>query len=254
MNCPNGHEVNGQVKFCPICGADMRGTKYCTNWGYERNGDEKFCPHCGTPFNIQKTFDFEKDDNKAESNKSLLIFLSIVTIIIIGVGCLLYFSKGDSKDAVSTANNEAESIQVVDSIETVASIDNSTEYADSIAESSESYYSESSSSDYESSSSNSDYYDTSSSRKFLNEQYVVGYLANQTFTNYSNIDIRFDGDGRIYIDGDYAGVVSVLRYNETSAMLRYGGGMYDEGKIGVRIEDGRLQLRDPIDGTVWYQK
>ena len=89
---------------------------------------------------------------------------------------------------------------------------------------------------------------------FLNAQYVVGYLLNQRFTNSTGIDIRFDGDGVIYVDGDAAGVISVLRYNATSALLRYGGGMYGEGKIGVRIENNRLVLIDPIDGTVWYQK
>jgi hypothetical protein len=89
---------------------------------------------------------------------------------------------------------------------------------------------------------------------FLNAQYVVGYLLNQRFTNSTGIDIRFDGDGVIYVGGDAAGVISVLRYNATNALLRYGGGMYGEGKIGVRIEDNRLVLIDPIDGTVWYQK
>ena len=53
MKCPNGHEVNSQVKFCPICGADLRGTQFCTNCGGERNGDEEICPHCG------KEFDYE---------------------------------------------------------------------------------------------------------------------------------------------------------------------------------------------------
>ncbi len=95
---------------------------------------------------------------------------------------------------------------------------------------------------------------TPSSKTFANEQYVTMYLANQTFTNGSGVDIRIDGSLRMYIDGDYAGVVSVLRYNSTSAMLRYGGGAYGEGKIGVSIENGRLKLNDPADGTTWYQK
>jgi hypothetical protein len=103
---------------------------------------------------------------------------------------------------------------------------------------------------YSSISSNS----SSQTKTFANEQYVTGYLANQTFENSSGVDIRIDGSLRMYIDGDYAGVISVLRYNSTSALLRYGGGAYGEGKIGVRIENGRLQLRDPIDGIVWYQK
>ena len=41
---------------------------------------------------------------------------------------------------------------------------------------------------------------------FSNEQYIIGYLLNQRFRHSSGLEIRFDGDGRIYIDGDPAGV------------------------------------------------
>ncbi len=85
MKCPNGHEVNGHVKFCPTCGADLRGTRFCTNCGYERNGDEEVCPHCGTAFNTQNSY--IDDTEKTKSNRSLLIILSIIAIVIIGVGC-----------------------------------------------------------------------------------------------------------------------------------------------------------------------
>lgn len=95
---------------------------------------------------------------------------------------------------------------------------------------------------------------TSSSRTFANEQYVTMYLANQTFRSSDGFTIRFDGDLRMYAEGDYAGVVSVLRYNSTSALLRYGGGQYTEGRFSVQIVGDRLQLTDPVDGTVYYQK
>lgn len=251
MKCPNGHEVNSQVKFCPICGADLRGTRYCPDCGYERNGDEKVCPQCGSTFDTQDTYDFDIDD-KAESDKSLLIILSIIAIAIIGVGCWLYISKEDSKNAVSTSNNSTKTVQEVDSIE---------EVVDSVIATSESYYSESSSNDYNStsndynsSSTNSDYYDESSSKKFLNAQYVVGYLANQSFRASDGLTMRVDGDGRLYVDGDYAGVLSVLRYTSTSALLRYGGGMYGEGKLTVNIVGDKFTLTDPTDGTVYYQR
>ena len=137
MKCPNGHEVNGQVKFCPTCGADLRGTRFCTNCGYERNGDEEVCPHCGTTFNTHDTYIYDTD--KTESNRSLLIILSVVAIVIIGVGCWLY-NKGNSPitATATTKSKKTEQIQVVDSIG-----------ADTIAESSEPYYSESSSYDRE---------------------------------------------------------------------------------------------------------
>lgn len=107
-------------------------------------------------------------------------------------------------------------------------------------------------------SSDSDYSSSSSSSlttEFQGADNVVGYLANHTFTDGSGLDIRFDSNGGIYIDNDYAGVVSVLTYNSTSALLRYRGGAYGEGKIVVTMDgNGRMRLTDPADGTVWYQK
>ena len=112
---------------------------------------------------------------------------------------------------------------------------------------------------HKTSSSDSDYSSSSSSSSLTTEfqgaDNVVGYLANHTFTDGSGLDIRFDSNGGIYIDNDYAGVVSVLTYNSTSALLRYRGGVYGEGKIAVTMDgNGRMRLTDPVDGTVWYQK
>lgn len=94
----------------------------------------------------------------------------------------------------------------------------------------------------------------SPTRTFTSEQMVVGYLANQTFRSSDGFTIRFDGSGRMYAEGDFAGVVSVLHYNSTSAMLRYGGGQYTEGQIRVDIVGDKFQLTDPVDGTVYYQR
>ena len=95
---------------------------------------------------------------------------------------------------------------------------------------------------------------SSSSRTFYSEQIVIGYLANQSFRASDGLTMRVDGDGRLYVDGDYAGVLSVLRYNSTSALLRYGGGMYGEGKLTVNIVGDKFTLTDPTDGTVYYQR
>ena len=95
---------------------------------------------------------------------------------------------------------------------------------------------------------------TSSSRTFANEQYVTMYLANQTFRSSDGFKIWFDGSGRMYAEGDFAGVVSVSYYNSKSAMLRYGGGQYTEGRVRVDIVGDKLQLKDPVDGTVYYQR
>lgn len=108
----------------------------------------------------------------------------------------------------------------------------------------------SSENDYSTNSTNT----SSSSRTFYSEQIVIGYLANQSFRENGGLTIRIDGSGRLYIDGDYAGVLSVLRYDSTSALLRYGGGMYGEGKLIVNIVGDTFTLTDPTDGTVYYQK
>ena len=95
---------------------------------------------------------------------------------------------------------------------------------------------------------------SSSSRTFYSEQIVIGYLANQSFRASDGLTMRVDGDGRLYVDGDYAGVLSVLRYSSTAALLRYGGGMYGEGKLTVNIVGDKFTLTDPTDGTVYYQR
>lgn len=108
-------------------------------------------------------------------------------------------------------------------------------------------------SDNSSSTYNSSTTTSSSSRTFYSEQIVIGYLANQSFRASDGLTMRVDGSGRLYVDGDYAGVLSVLRYNSTSALLRFGGGMYGEGKLTVNIVGDKFTLTDPTDGTVYYQ-
>ena len=109
-------------------------------------------------------------------------------------------------------------------------------------------------SDNSSSTYNSSTTTSSSSRTFYSEQIVIGYLANQSFRASDGLTMRVDGDGRLYVDGDYAGVLSVLRYSSTAALLRYGGGMYGEGKLTVNIVGDKFTLTDPTDGTVYYQR
>ena len=112
-------------------------------------------------------------------------------------------------------------------------------------------------SDYSSTSDDDSFFEensSSSSRTFANEQYVIMYLANQTFRADDGFTIKFDGSGRMYAEGDFAGVVSVLNYNSKSAFLRYGGGQYPEGRFRVDIIGDKLRLTDPEDGTEYYQR
>ena len=200
----------------------------------------------------------------------LLIVLSIILVFVIAFGCWLYFNKnahdsgvnfgmGKSLDEVS---GKFYTVGAGDSnvSDTPLTIDTDTieevveEVVDSICDSDDDIECEpdDDSDDYNRSSSK--VYNRSSSKVFMNKQYVIMYLVHQTFKNGTGIDIKIDGDCRIFIDGDCAGVISVLRYNSTSALLRYGGGLYGEGKIRVVIDNNKLILIDPLDGTRWYQK
>ena len=91
-------------------------------------------------------------------------------------------------------------------------------------------------------------------RPFLDGQDIMARLYNQRFRHSSGLEIRIDGYGRIEIDGDAAGVLSVLRYSSENALLRYGNGLYGEGKILLQISGDKLLLKDPVDGSVFYQR
>lgn len=248
MKCPNGHEVNGQVKFCPTCGADLRGTKFCTNCGFERNGGEKICPHCRKPYLIQNNTSSTTGGN---SNRKLILSLIIACVVLIVLGSWLYSSKEKNVTSETIEQTNQTSQQEIEVVDTVSPFNELLPSSSTPSEPTSQDYSSSNNSSY---STSGNYSSEPTSKTFANGQYVTMYLANQTFTNYSGVDIQIDGSLRIYIDGDYAGVVSVLRYNATSALIRYGGGAYGEGKIGVSLENDRLRLNDPTDGTTWYQK
>ena len=50
--CPNGHVINDDVKFCPVCGAEISavGLHFCPNCGKERQVTDNFCTYCGFLF------------------------------------------------------------------------------------------------------------------------------------------------------------------------------------------------------------
>lgn len=70
--CPNGHDVSDEVKFCPTCGAQIveNGSKFCTKCGSEQNGNERFCTHCGTPFDVTDTQKSVTDTPKMQETSS----------------------------------------------------------------------------------------------------------------------------------------------------------------------------------------
>ncbi len=92
--CPNGHEVSGDVKFCPQCGAEMledvaEDVRFCKKCGNERKGVEKFCSHCGHPFygNIEAMVgnqDSQEEIQTSSLKKWLVSLLIIIPLLLIG--------------------------------------------------------------------------------------------------------------------------------------------------------------------------
>ena len=53
--CPNGHDVSDNDKFCSVCGAGIiekieDNIRFCKKCGRARKENEKFCPQCGSSY------------------------------------------------------------------------------------------------------------------------------------------------------------------------------------------------------------
>ena len=61
--CPNGHVINDDVKFCPVCGVEISavGRHFCPNCGKARLATDNFCTYCGFPF-MQPLKEEKNDD------------------------------------------------------------------------------------------------------------------------------------------------------------------------------------------------
>lgn len=105
--CPNGHEVNDLVKYCPKCGAEIQEkteVRFCKKCGYERKGSEKFCAHCGYPFNgvIESSSKglTDIDNIRKTSNNRLLLFFLIVPAILFGGYWLYNYIEEEKKQVI----------------------------------------------------------------------------------------------------------------------------------------------------------
>ena len=100
--CPNGHEVSDNVKFCPECGAEIidNGAKFCAKCGNERKGTEKFCSQCGTPFGQSLIVNNKEIKGQGKSAKKGVVIASIVAVIVLLGGAAWYF-LGNQQDKYS---------------------------------------------------------------------------------------------------------------------------------------------------------
>ena len=82
---------------------------------------------------------------------------------------------------------------------------------------------------------------------------VLSRLAGKTFVHKGGMEIRVRG-GRMSFDHQDAGSISVLRYTANTALIRFRGGMFGEGRYRVRIVGRSLQLIDDEEGFVFNQQ
>lgn len=68
---------------------------------------------------------------------------------------------------------------------------------------------------------------------FENENTFFIKIANQVFRNKEGKEIRFDSNKNVYIDGVYAGTLSIEELKRTEAIVRYSGGECGEGKLEI---------------------
>ena len=119
--CPNGHEVNDNLKYCPKCGAKLNenGIKFCKKCGTERKGAELFCSKCGIPFDgIPMTHPTSSSYDEAEISTD---YKKIIIPIVIGLMALAIIGGGWYGYNAYKTYNEAKLARekfVKDSIET----------------------------------------------------------------------------------------------------------------------------------------
>lgn len=121
--CPNGHEVSDNVKYCPTCGAGIiSGNKFCTKCGSERKGTEKFCSQCGIPFDSVPTNNHIVINE--EKNSSLKKYLPYIFGVILVIGIIGYFNSKDYKDVNKNQSIVTDSITIDESDKGNPSTDN----------------------------------------------------------------------------------------------------------------------------------
>lgn len=94
--CPNGHEVNDKLNFCPQCGAKFGESTamFCIKCGNERKGTDKFCSQCGTPFGVSPMLGNNKTPKKS-SKKGIVIAAVMCLLMLATGGAAWYFLQKD---------------------------------------------------------------------------------------------------------------------------------------------------------------
>lgn len=250
--CPNGHEVNDLVKFCPKCGAEIQEkteVRFCKNCGNERDGTEKFCPMCGTPYDDIKTTQpsqslphyYEESDTSSNNMRIIIAIIIVVFGIIVAYGWL---HSNPSKSNNHYQEVDTDSVQVIDSADTyVGKSSNEERFA---AEDAGINFEES----------DNDYVSSSPSLMFRSVQDVYELLRYKKFVHSTgSVTLSYDDTCQFYINGEWnSGIFEVLRFSSDTAIIQYHSPSDGTMRLIVTIVGNKIQITDPLDGSVYYQK
>lgn len=102
--CPNGHQVDDDLRFCPQCGQEIiEYLNFCPKCGQKRSGSERFCMSCGTLLEKNHTAITQTEEpinNKPKKKKKVFpILLTTLVVLLLGAGCAgVYYWKFMKKD------------------------------------------------------------------------------------------------------------------------------------------------------------
>lgn len=147
--CPNGHEVNDNLNFCPKCGAELKqsGIKFCKKCGTARKSAEKFCSKCGTPFDgipmtqptSQPISSYDESETFTDFKKIIIpIVIGLIVLALIGGGWWYYnyFPKSKMSGRVIAKNDSVAQVdstivqEFVDEVDNVELIDTIVDFPD----------------------------------------------------------------------------------------------------------------------------
>ena len=262
--CPNGHMVSGDMKFCPMCGAELVDYRpmSCPYCGKELAGNEKFCPTCGAQFerngsNFNQSVGYVPGYyQKKNNNSTLLIVTGIIALGVMIIGLLLLvIALISAKQQAASWDGDNQNYALVDSV-TVDDESDDSEYVDSCSHSSNYVdHDESNSlSSYDNSSSDNSSSDNSLLH-FYSADDVYILLRYKTFVHSSGVTLRYDDTCQLYINDEWnSGIFEVLRYTRDSALIQYHSPSDGTMRLIVNIVGNKIQITDPLDGSVFYQK
>ena len=233
---------------------------YCKQCGREQRYGEKFCGQCGAPYNsIGKgssvVFKNVVEQSKRLSSVAKESMQSAMAESNIGQGLSKSINSkwkipcASKSDIISFYNNipkNRKTLWTVLAIIIIVFVWGISKGTHSSHDNEDSDYTE-----MEAGESNG-YTEDKHDYMFYSPADVFGYLAGRKFcSDNMTIEIRQDG---IYVNGSqYTSTVQVLDMNEKRALVE-GVSPYNHNTFKLLVDCANGYLRDPKDGTIYYEK